>query len=312
MSRPRAVPVDLTGKKMVVTGASPGSLGFETARALAEWGAAVVITTRSDPDATLAALTAALPSACRGAVAAHPLDLASAESVERFAAWYGEAHGPRLDALINNAGIHLDLTSSWKTPKLTADGVEIHYRTNYLGTAHLTQRLLPHLVKTGRESGDARIVNVASRLHEKGRNQWLFQPLSPYESWSAYGLSKLALMHMTFEQQRRHAADHVRSYCLHPGAVFTKIADRGIEDHPILSAARRLLAPIERRFLLSPEEGAQTQLHCATSPGLPGGLYYQDCKAVKPSPEAQDPAASRRLHEHTERWLAGLSARTSG
>lgn len=43
----RADPMNLSGRVMIVTGASPGSIGFETARTLARWGAKVVITTRA-------------------------------------------------------------------------------------------------------------------------------------------------------------------------------------------------------------------------------------------------------------------------
>lgn len=304
----RAVPVDLAGKKIIVTGGTPGSLGFETARTLADWGAAVVVTTRSNPEAALAAFAAVAGPARRGAIFTHALDLSLVDSVERFAAWYATEHGPRLDVLVNNAGVHLDLLSSWKEPRRTAEGIEVHFRTNHLGTAHLTQRLLPMLEKTGRESGDARIVNVVSHLHKRGRNAWLFEPMEPYESWAAYGVSKLALMHLTFELERRHAHANVHAYCLHPGAVFTRIGDRGFAEHPLLGAVRRFLAPLEAKLLLSPEQGAQTQLHCATSPGLAGGAYYYRCERANPSSEALDAAVSRRVYEDTQRWLSGLTS----
>src|SRR3954454_5335890 len=103
----RARPVDLDGRTVVVTRASPGSLGFATARALADWGADVVVTTRADTAATLAAL-----SGVRRSVAGHSLDLPDVGSVERFAAWF-ERTADRLDVLVNNAGVHLDLRSKW-------------------------------------------------------------------------------------------------------------------------------------------------------------------------------------------------------
>src|SRR6185295_9523929 len=116
------------------------------------------------------------------------------------------------------------LRSQWKAPRLV-DGDEIHWRTNYLGTMELTHRLVPFLCSSGRRGGDARIVNVVSMLHAKGRNDALFAPLSPYDSWTAYGTSKLALVHATFELDRRMASSHVRATCLHPGAVYSRIAD---------------------------------------------------------------------------------------
>lgn len=302
VSAPFAGQVDLRGKNIIVTGASPGSIGFATARTLATWGAQVIITTRKDTEATVVAVRAA----SGGEVQGHVMDLTDAASVKNFAEWYVKTQGERLDVLINNAGIHLDLRSQWKTPRLTADGFEIHWRTNYLGTSQLTHLLLPLLCKTAQHSGDARVVNVVSMLHTRGNNAGLFQPPSPYNSWVAYGLSKLALMHATFEIQRRYPAQRVQAYCLHPGAVFTNIADKGLEGHPVLSAIRKKLAALEGFFLLTPEEGAQTQIYCATHPVLAGGLYYQKCCPAKASDDSADRQVAARLWEDTERWFKRL------
>lgn len=264
--------VDLTGRRVLVTGAGPGSLGFATASVLREWGADVVVTRRTD------------------------LDLADASSVRAFAASF---RGP-LDVLVNNAGIHLDLRSSWKAPTLTADGFEVHWRTNYLGTAHLTSLLLPRLAV----AGDPRVVNVVSKLHSRASNADLFAPRQPYDSWAAYGASKLALIHHAFELQRRCAP--VQGYALHPGSVYTHIADRGLEGHRLLGGLRRVFAPIERRMLLSPEDGAQTTVYCATAPGLVGGRYFRDCAPSAPTADALDADMSARLWDETQAVLARL------
>lgn len=293
VSAPVAEPVDLRGKRIIVTGTSPGSIGFATAQTLARWGARVIITTRSDTEATVAALRAA----SGGEVQGHGMDLTDASSVKQFSDWYIKTQGEQLDVLINNAGIHLDLRSQWETPHLSADGVEIHWRTNYLGTSQLTHLLLPLLCKTAGHSGDARVVNVVSMLHTRGNNAGLFQPPQPYNSWVAYGLSKLALVHATFEIQRRYGAQQVQAYCLHPGAVFTHIADKGLEGHSLLLALRKKLSAFEKFFLLTPEEGAQTQIYCATRPGLQGGLYYQKCRPAQASPQSLDTEVSARLWE---------------
>ena len=109
--------------------------------------------------------------------------------------------------LINNAGILRDVLWRWRKPRFSADGFEIHWRTNYLGTFHLTRLLLPMLRESGRKSGDARVINVSSHQHDKGRNDRLFQDSGRYDSWTAYGQSKLALIHHSFELQRRYRAD---------------------------------------------------------------------------------------------------------
>ncbi|MFN2540378.1 MAG: SDR family NAD(P)-dependent oxidoreductase [Mycobacteriales bacterium] len=282
---PRATPVDLTGKTVVVTGAAPGSLGGETARVLRDWGAEVVTTTRSG--------------------GSHPLDLTDGDSVRRFAAWSGETH-TALDVLVNNAGIHLDLMSDWKQPHLTPDGYEVHWRTNYLGTMQLTHLLLPMLLRTASATGEARIVNVVSKLHARGRNAHMFSPPPTYSSWNSYGQSKLALVHATHELQDHYRAAGLRAYALHPGSVSTGIATKGLEGHRLVGAARKVLGPVERLFLLTPEEGAQTTLMCATEPGLEGGRYFAACRPTPGSPEAEDREVAGRLWKETEALVGRL------
>ncbi|HWY24903.1 MAG TPA: SDR family NAD(P)-dependent oxidoreductase [Nevskia sp.] len=295
-----AAPLDLSGRKVIVTGTAPGSIGFETARRLAAWGADVCVTTRANPAAVVDALKA---TGGRGTIEAHALDLSQRDSVRAFSDWYLQRHGGRLDVLVNNGGVHLDLLSQWKEPHLTPDGQEIHWRTNYLGTMHLTSLLLPALLDGAKSTGNARVVNVVSMLHTRGSNAGLFAPQPKYNSWVAYGLSKLALIHATFELQRRHAQQGLRAYCLHPGAVYTNIAGKGLAGNPFIEGMRNAMAPLERFFLLTPEEGAQTQLHCATALDAAGGLYYRNCKPAPASADTQDAVVAGRLWEQTEAWL---------
>lgn len=305
---PRAKVVDLLGRHMIVTGAALGSIGFATARTLASWGAAVTATTRGDAALLAKALRAGLPSGS-GAIDVDKLDLADADSVARFARRYVERHN-RLDVLINNAGIHLDLLSQWQAPRLI-DGAEIHWRTNYLGTMQLTATLLPLLRESGARTGDARVINVVSMLHARGRNAFLFAPATPYNSWVAYGTSKLALMHASFELQRRYAAAGVQAYCLHPGAVFSNIAAKGLAGNPRLEAIRNFFAPVERCFLLTPEEGAQTQIHCATAPTLAGGHYFQRCAPATASSDTSDAQVGLRLWDETQTWMREVQRRAA-
>ena len=284
----------LAGRMVLVTGATAGSLGCETARQLLALGAGVVVTTRSDPAGAVAALGSAK-------VTGHELELSDRASVRAFARWFTDTHD-HLDILVNNAGIHLDLRSSWKQPHLV-DGHEIHWRTNYLGTVQLTRALLPLLIDTAARTGQARVVNVASKLHARGRNEFLFGPIEPYNSWAAYGTSKLGLIHEATELARRHGPAGLRAYSLHPGSVYTHIADRGLEEHRVLSVLRRVARPLERRALTSAAEGARTSVLCATDDGATSG-YYRDRGPAETSPDARDASAAWRLWEQTDRWLA--------
>jgi NAD(P)-dependent dehydrogenase (short-subunit alcohol dehydrogenase family) len=281
-------PVDLTGRRVLVTGATPGSLGFATARSLLAWGAEVLVTTRSGTDRAVTALGARADG--------HALDLASAASVDSFAEWLS-GRADHLDVLVNNAGIHLDLRSRWREPRLTADGHELHWRTNYLGTAHLTHRVLPLLER----AQAPRVVTLVSKLHARGTNEAVLGSVEPYDSWVAYGTSKLGLVHLMTELHRRHP--RVVTTSLHPGSVFTHIADRGLEERRVLSAVRRVLAPLEARALLTPEQGAQTTLHCATAADVVPGGYYERCVQAAPSTAAQDAAVASELWERTAAWV---------
>ena len=308
---PFAQAVNLAGKQVVVTGASPCSLGYETARTLARWGAQVVVTSRGDVSAIVQALQEQLEAEGVAArVTGHPLDLCDAESVSEFARWYREHCGDRLDVLVNNAGVHLDLMAKWKEPRLSDDGHELQWRTNYLGTVQLTHELLPLLKQTGERHGDARVVNVGSQIHARARNEALFDANTSYNSWKFYGMSKLALIHFSNEFNRRYAEAHkLQSYCLHPGGVsgvYTGVADKGFANAPLVSFLRKLGAPIERLFMSTAEEGAQTQIYCATSPDATGGHYYVNCAIGQASEAAANQAAAQQLWDNTQLWLQSL------
>jgi NAD(P)-dependent dehydrogenase (short-subunit alcohol dehydrogenase family) len=287
-----AAPRDLTGRVVVVTGAGPGSIGLATARILGAWGAEVVVTTRSEP----------VEAGVLGTGGAwHPLDLADRASVAEFATWLLDRYADRLDVLVNNAGVHLDLRSTWTEPSLVDDH-EVHWRTNYLGTVQLTRLLLPALLARASVAGEARVVHVVSKLHRRGTNAAMFGGLDPYDSWAAYGTSKLALVHDAAELYRRHGDAGLRAMSLHPGSVYTRIADRGLETSPVLGRLRALAAPLERRILMTPEQGAQTTLHCVADPEVRHG-YFRGCAPEEPSTEALDVVASKRLWDQTEAWL---------
>ncbi|MET3960703.1 NAD(P)-dependent dehydrogenase (short-subunit alcohol dehydrogenase family) [Marmoricola sp. OAE513] len=272
--------------KVVVTGAGPDSIGLATAVALRDLGHDVLVSTRSTPV---------------DGFAWHPLDLSDRSSVGAFADWVRGTDGG-LDVLVNNAGIHLDLRAKWTEPQLV-DGYEIHWRTNYLGTMQLTDLLLPALLEQASVTGDARIVHVVSQLHARGTNAYLFDGVTPYSSWKAYGTTKLALVHDAARLNRTYADRGLRAVSAHPGKVLTKIADGGLANSPVLAKLRSYARPIEKLILLTPEQGAQTNVHVVTTDDLVGGGYYEKSAPTLPSSDAQDASVEEQLWEQTEAWL---------
>ncbi len=308
--KPRAPRVDMTGRKVLVTGVSPSSIGFSVAKTLACWGARVVGTNLSDTQEIEEALrdeverSGADPSLLQ----VRPLDLCDPGSVRELVNWYRNDSNGELHVLVNNAGMFRDITMHCRQPLLAPDGEEIHWRTNFLGTFHLTHSLLPLLIQSGRESGDARVVFLASDTHERVDNTQLFGLAERgYKSWDAYGRSKLAIIHFSKEIQRRYAdAYSLQSVSLHPGTVYTSLVPRSLEDHPRLKHLTRLLKPVLAISFLTRDQGAQTPILCATQVPLAGGQYYEECRVSCASEATEDAEASRHLWEYAERWVSSL------
>ncbi len=70
--------------------------------------------------------------------------------------------------LVNNAGVFKDIAKRSKTTLRAPDGIEIHWRINFLGTFHLISLLPPLLQRAGQRTGDARVVITSSDVHHKG------------------------------------------------------------------------------------------------------------------------------------------------
>ena len=143
---PRPITVDLSGKTIIVTGATSG-IGKEAARNLARMGARVILACRNE------AKGQAVQDEIGGQTELAIVDLSSQASIRWFADHILE-RCPRIDVLLNNAGC-------WPTEKsLTVDGYELTFATNVLGYFLVTNLLQERLIA----SAPARIVDVASSL----------------------------------------------------------------------------------------------------------------------------------------------------
>ena len=96
------------------------------------------------------------------------------------------------------------------------------------------------------------MVNVVSKLHARGRNDGLDGHLTPYDSWTAYGTSKLALVHEAREIERRYGARGLHAYSVHPGSVRHQHRRPRPGDRAGAGPAPQLAAPLERRVLKRP------------------------------------------------------------
>ena len=242
------------GRLAVVTGANTG-LGFETARVLAARGASVVLAVRDIEKGKRAA--ARIAGAAPGAnVMVQPLDLTSLDSI-RAAAGELRATHPRIDLLVNNAGVML-------TPKQTTrDGFELQFGTNHLGHFAFTGLLLEQMLPVP----GSRVVTLSSLAH-RIRARINFDDLQGQRSYSrvgAYGQSKLANLMFTYELQRRlSAAGTTIAVAAHPGFAGTELG-RNLPAIVAFSYAR-----VSQKAAM----GALPTLRAATDPGVLGGQYY--------------------------------------
>jgi NAD(P)-dependent dehydrogenase (short-subunit alcohol dehydrogenase family) len=212
--------VDLSGRRVLITGASAG-LGQETARAVAAHGANVVLGVRNVEKGERAAEPVREAAAGTGAtVELREVDLASLASVRAFTDSVLQDHH-RLDVIIANAGV-------MATPEgRTADGFETQFGTNHLGHFLLVNRLRPLLA-----GAPARIVNLSSsghRFSDVVLDDINFEQ-SPYDPWQAYGRSKSANVLFAVELDRRGRNAGQRATAVHPGTILTELGRHLTEE----------------------------------------------------------------------------------
>ena len=299
---------DLTGRRMVVTGANSG-LGLVTARELARKGATVVMTARDETKGDEAVRRVRTDIGRQVSVEAAVLDLADLASVRAFAA---VQVGHPVDVLVNNAGVMA------VPPRLTADGFELQMGTNHLGHFALTGLLLPALLARP----GSRVVSVSSFVHWFGSLDFGdLMSERAYDPWTAYFRSKLANLLFMSELGRRAAdagADLV-SVAAHPGHARTNLQHVGPQ-----MAGRKTTEAVMRvgSTLLgqSAATGALPQLRAGTDPDVRPGDYFGPRgaaeqrglpKRVRRSANARDEKAAGILWEISEE-LTGVSYRWPG
>lgn len=266
----------LSGKQAIVTGASSG-LGVETSRVLALAGANVVMAVRNlEAGEKVAATLRTSLGANAGKLELALLNLADLDSVRAFATQV-LGRNQKIDLLINNAGI-------MATPfSLAKVGVESQLATNHLGHFLLTTLLKPAL------ASDARVVNVSSDLHKRGKAQSLIASLGSdrgfkarkYTPFGAYGDSKLANVLFTRALAKRLQPGQ-SAFSLHPGVIATNLS-RDLTGGAVFRFFTRL-------FSKNVAQGAATSIFAATEPALQtqSGAYLADCAVAESSSDGRD------------------------
>lgn len=270
----------IKGKTVVITGGNTG-IGKETAMDLATRGAKVIIGCRN-LEKGQAAVQEIQTRSGNEKVFVEKLDLSSLASVRQFADGILK-NEPRLDILINNAGV-------MGCPyQMTEDGLEMQFGVNHIGHFLLTLLLLDLM----NQSGPSRIINVSSLAHRFGTGVINFDDINAekdYDPFAAYQQSKLANILFTRELSVHLEDTNVTVNALHPGLVNTDI-----QRHSFISGL--VFFPLRWYFFKTAEQGAQTTIHCAVSEEMEGvsGKYLADCAFRDPSIGAQDDEAARKL-----------------
>jgi NAD(P)-dependent dehydrogenase (short-subunit alcohol dehydrogenase family) len=253
---------DQTGKTIFVTGANTG-IGFEAAKVFAGKGARVLLGVRNieKGKAALAQIADAHPGADVELV---EIDLSDLSSVRRAAE--NVAREPKLDVLVNNAGV------MWNPKTITKDGFESQFGINHLGHFALTGLLLPKLEATPH----SRIVTVSSNGHKFGNGDLFWDDINADEEYhprKRYYASKLANLLFTYELDRRLRAkgSGTIAVAVHPGGSDTEL---GRYVSGAFGVMTRTITPLMRPFMNSAAEGAWPTELAATAPGVQGGQYF--------------------------------------
>lgn len=266
------------GKVVVITGATSG-IGEVAARRLAGMGARIVLVAR-DKTRGEAVLSRLRNDASGISHSVHYGDLSSISEMKRLAAEIAAAE-PRIDVLINNAG------ALFSSRQVTEDNLELTFSTNHMAYFVLTNGLRERLFL----SAPARVVNTASSAHQGWKlNFDDLQSSRGFSGLAVYGRSKLCNILFTRELSRRWIAKGVTANSLHPGFVDSRFGDA---SGGLLSRTVRL----GKIFAISPEKGAETIVHLASSSDVAhvSGEYFYKCRPVTPAKAAVDDAAAKRL-----------------
>jgi len=275
---PKLFEKDLSGQVMIVTGANSGC-GLETSRQLAKQGATVVLACRNASKGEVS-----VQDIGTNAVFLTTLDLSSLENIKSFVAAFLEQYN-RLDALVNNAGIMMCPYGK------TKDGFEMQFGCNHLGHFLLMRQLTPLLLETAKKNNKpSRFVALSSCASAQTTRRTVEHPFIDFEdpNWEtreynesmAYAQSKLANYLHAVGASMEHSSDQLIAAAVHPGWVLSpldqhimkKIFGEGTISDFVAGLVRKLY--LWKGKLITPQDGAQTTLHCLLDDNIKSGKFY--------------------------------------
>ena len=275
----KTTPARLDGRLVVLTGATSG-VGYQAARHLAQGGAQLVLVCRSASKA--AQVQAELQRDYAAQVDLVIADFASLSAV-RQAAQTILARCPRIDVLINNAGLHNTHR------RLTEDGLEMVFCVNHLASFLLTRLLLPRLL----ESAPARIIQVNSQGHRFGGLDLddLNWEKRRYKGLQGYGASKVAQLLTVWEMADELAGTGVTINAMHPGEVRSNI---GMNNEWLYRWYKRHLL---WWMLKQPDISGEAIYYLAAAPEMQtvSGRFFNQTIDEKPAAHALDRALGKRV-----------------
>ena len=271
----------MTGKTVVIAGSTSG-VGLAAAVEIARYGGRLVLLARSEEKGR--AVRSMLERDFGAEVALFLADFARLSDVHRVAGELLDGT-PRIDVLINSAGVHCTRRT------LTDEGHELVFCVNHLAPFVLTHRLIPRM----QQGGAARIIQVNSQGHRFGGLDLddLDWRRRFYLGLRAYGASKTAQLLSVWEFAERLEGSGVTINAMHPGEVRTGI---GLNNGVVYRAYQRFVLD---RILGDARISGESLHTLAAAPELDrvSGRYFNKTHPEKPAPHALDRDVGRRLWE---------------
>jgi len=293
----------MEGKTVLITGTASG-MGRIAAMRLAEMGAELILVD-FDVKNGEQARDEIISSTGNDKLEFITCDVTSFAQVHEMAEHVNGRY-PRLDVLINNAGI----TESIR--RESEEGFEMTMATNFLGPFLITHLFLDKL----KASAPSRIINISSDAHKMAKtldfddidNRQGWEKVHHGKGFQAYARSKLSVACFSYRLAERLAGTGVDVFCVSPGYFIRTNVVRHMRG--IWKLGVTLFKP----FMVDPKRPAETYVFLASAPEVVGrtGKYWEYKKLKESSEASCDKALQARIWAYAEQATAVSASSNSG